>query len=355
MTSEFWRGRRVFLTGHTGFKGAWLALWLQHLGAEVTGYALPPVTDPNLFELAKVSHAITSHYRDIRDLDAITNAMRDAEPEIVFHLAAQALVRRSYIDPVATYATNVMGTINVFEAVRRTQSVKAVVNVTSDKAYENPEWNWACREIDPMGGRDPYSSSKGCAELVTSAYRRSFFSGAKGERQVAVASARAGNVIGGGDWAEDRLLPDVVRGLSSKISTVIRNPDSIRPWQHVLEPLSGYMILAERLISDPGRYADGWNFGPNDLDAVPVKTVLEIFTAALGGRPLWHVNRDSSGPHEAHILRLDTAKARIELGWQPRWRLETGVRRTAEWYEAHLSGEDMRAFTLLQIKDFESA
>ena len=274
----------------------------------------------------------------------------------MFHLAAQPIVRLSYLDPVSTYMTNVMGTVGVLEGVRAAPSVRAVVVVTSDKCYENPEWHWGCREVDPMGGHDPYSSSKGCTELVVSAYRRSFFTAARpGSTQVGLASARAGNVIGGGDWARDRLIPDVVRAVLAGQSTVIRNPSAIRPWQHVLESLSGYLELAERLHAGDTRFQSGWNFGPRDDDAVPVSQVLDIFCSALGPRARWHVEPDPQALHEAKFLHLDITKARTELGWQPRWSLRQGLEATAHWYSSYMSGADMRDVSLRQIAEFERA
>ena len=274
--ADFWRGRRVFLTGHTGFKGGWLALWLQRLGADVTGYALDPPTTPSLFAVARVGAGMRSIINDIRDAETLAQAMREAQPEIVIHMAAQPLVRYSYQAPVETYATNVMGTVHLLEAVRQTDSVRAVVNVTSDKCYENREWVWGYRENEPMGGYDPYSNSKGCAELVTAAYRNSYFNPAQySQHGVALASARAGNVIGGGDWAEDRLIPDILRAIAAGEAVNIRSPHAIRPWQHVLEPLSGYLLLAQRLIEDGPAHAEGWNFGPSEEDARPVQWIVE--------------------------------------------------------------------------------
>ncbi len=354
-SAAFWKNKKVFLTGHTGFKGGWLSLWLHKLGAEVTGYALEPATEPSLYDLAGIGDRIkTSIFGDIRDGEKLTAAMQAAEPDIVFHLAAQPIVRQSYVDPVGTYQTNVMGTINVFEAVRGTPSVLSVVNVTSDKCYENHEWDWPYREADAMGGFDPYSNSKGCAELVTSAYRRSFFS-APGSRKVALASVRAGNVIGGGDWAPDRLIPDVIRGISSGKATVIRNPNSVRPWQHVLEPLSGYLLVAERLVTAPDETAEAWNFGPLEDDAVPVSNVLDLIVEATGGRAQWNVESDATAPHEAKLLRLDISKARSRLGWRPKWRLETAVTETARWYLAALDGKDAYKTSIEQIEAFESS
>lgn len=340
MNGAFWRGKGVFITGHTGFKGGWLSLWLQRLGAEVTGYALPPSTTPSLFSVANVAAEMNSVLGDIRDLDALKRVLEQSRPEIVFHMAAQPLVRASYADPIETYSTNVLGTVNLFEAIRAQGSVKAVVNVTSDKAYENREWVWGYRETDPMGGYDPYSSSKGCAELVTAAYRRSF--------GLPVASVRAGNVIGGGDWSPDRLVPDVLAALAANRPIEIRNPAATRPWQHVLEPLRGYLAVAERVFDDAGRYGEAWNFGPDDASCQPVSVVVEESVKAWGLESAW---RSQAGvhPHEAGYLKLDSSKARAELGWAPKLTLPASIRLTTDWYRAWLSGADMRSFTLLQI------
>lgn len=352
--ADFWNEKRVLLTGHTGFKGGWLSLWLGALGARVTGYALAPPTEPHLFGIARVGESVRSVIGDILDRQSLAQAFADCQPEIVFHLAAQPIVRLSYLDPVSTYMTNVMGTVGVLEAVRATPSVGAVVVVTSDKCYENPEWHWGCREVDPMGGHDPYSSSKGCTELVVSAYRRSFFAASRsGHPQVALASARAGNVIGGGDWARDRLIPDVVRAVIAGQSTAIRNPSAIRPWQHVLESLSGYLKLAESLHAGDARFQGAWNFGPRDDDAVAVSHVLKMFCACLGERARWHVEPDAHAPHEAGFLHLDITKARTELGWQPRWPLRQGLEATAAWYSSYMAGADMREVSLRQIAEFE--
>jgi CDP-glucose 4,6-dehydratase len=340
---DFWAGKRVFVTGHTGFKGAWLALWLTSLGARVAGYALKPATRPSLWQLVQDGAGVASTIADVRDPVAIAGAIDSFKPEVVFHLAAQSLVRPSYEDPVGTYATNVMGTVHLLEAVRRARGVRAVVNVTSDKCYQNLETGQAYRESDPMGGRDPYSSSKGCAELVTAAYRASFFASG-----VALASARAGNVIGGGDWAADRIVPDTVRAAVAGEAVKVRNPTAVRPWQHVLEPLAGYLQLAERLCEAPGEYAEGWNFGPDDEDAVPVETIVSTVTRLWGPPARWESDRGPH-PHEAHFLRLDSSKARKRLGWRPRLRLESALEWTVEWYKAQAQGADARALTLAQI------
>lgn len=352
MNALFWHGKKVFLTGHTGFKGGWLSLWLQQLGAEVTGYALQAPTVPSLFEVANVAQGMISIIGDIRDADALSGAMREAAPDIVIHMAAQPLVRRSYANPVETYSTNVMGTVNLLEAVRQTPSVRAVINVTSDKCYDNKEWVWGYRENDPMGGYDPYSSSKGCAELIASAYRSSYFHPEKYETHgVAIASVRAGNVVGGGDWSEDRLIPDVLRAIGEGRPVVIREPESIRPWQHVLEPLSGYLLLAEKLYEEGVAYAEGWNFGSADEDAQPVLWLVKYFTQLWGDGAGWEVDK-SSQPHEAHRLRLDCSKAMSRLAWQPRWHLAHTLEMIVAWQRAWLAKQDMRRFTLEQIEGF---
>ena len=350
VTSTFWTDIKVFVTGHTGFKGSWLCLWLQHLGAEVTGYALQPPTNPSLFEVAQVARGMKSIIGDIRDGETLTGAMQAATPDVVIHMAAQPLVRYSYIEPVETYSTNVMGTVHLLEAVRKTPSVRAVINVTSDKCYDNKEWVWGYRENEAMGGYDPYSNSKGCAELVTSAYRNSYFNPAKySEHRVALASARAGNVIGGGDWADDRLIPDILRAISEGRPVVIRNPRAIRPWQHVLEPLYGYLQLAQKLYVEGTAYAEGWNFGPNDEDAQPVQWIAEHLTDKWGDGASWQMDQ-ADHPHEAHYLKLDCSKARMRLDWRPRLNLEMIVM----WQRAYLSQQDMRKYTLEQIKKFSN-
>jgi CDP-glucose 4,6-dehydratase len=345
MNPAAWAGRRVFVTGHTGFKGAWLAMILSEAGAEVHGYALAPPTEPSCFGCCRVAELLAAHHvADVRDLDRLGRAMRDARPDAVFHLAAQALVRRSYQDPIETYATNVMGTANVLDAVRQVGGVRAVVSVTSDKCYENLERDEPYRESDAMGGHDPYSSSKGCAELVTSSYARSFLRPAG----VRVASARAGNVIGGGDWAEDRLVPDLVRATASSNALAVRSPDATRPWQHVLEPISGYLRLAERMLENDPVAEGAWNFGPSADDIRPVRWVLDRMCAQLPGA------RWEPGPtpalHEARLLALDSGKAQRELGWHPAWMLDRAIEETAAWYLAHARGEDMRQFSLEQAR-----
>jgi len=351
-----WAGRRVLVTGHTGFKGSWLSLWLHSLGAEVTGFALPPPTEPSLFDAARIGDAIDHIVGDVRDLAAVQAAVAKARPEVIFHLAAQPLVRLSYEQPVETYATNVMGTVHVLEAARQVPGVQAIVCVTSDKCYENREWIWPYRESDPMGGHDPYSNSKGCAELVTSAYRNSYFSSGG----PALASVRAGNVIGGGDWAVDRLVPDLVRAFEAGASPLIRSPDSVRPWQHVLEALGGYLLLAGHLLANDRSFADAWNFGPSDEDARPVSWIVERMRSAwneqVGGGGAGAALPDSGPkPHEAGLLRLDTSKARAALGWRPALRLEEALDWIVAWHKAVGTGEDARAVTLKQIGDYAKA
>jgi len=346
---SFWRGKRVFLTGHTGFKGSWLSLWLQSLGAELHGLALDPPTTPNLFTVAQVASGMASStIGDIRDLATVQKAMQASQADIVIHMAAQPLVRLSYAEPVQTYATNVMGTVHVLESARHTPSVKAVVVVTTDKCYENKEWAWGYRENEPMGGHDPYSNSKGCAELVTAAYRNSFLQ-ASG---IAVASARAGNVIGGGDWAADRLVPDILRAFEQNQPVVIRNPHATRPWQHVLEPLSGYLSLAEHLYTDGQAFAEGWNFGPKDDDAQPVQWIVEHMANSWGNGASWQQD-GGTHPHEAHYLKLDISKAKARLGWQPRWALQKALQASVEWHQQWLAGANMKAFTMAQIGQYQ--
>jgi CDP-glucose 4,6-dehydratase len=350
MNPAFWQGKRVFLTGHTGFKGSWLSLWLQQLGAELTGFALAPPTNPSLFELARVSDGMHSIEGDIRDLEAFKAALIDAKPEIVIHMAAQPLVRDSYQNPVDTFASNVMGTVHLFEAIRATPSVSAVVNITTDKCYENKEWIWGYREHEPMGGHDPYSASKACAELVSSAYRTSFFQ--PDGHKVAMATARAGNVIGGGDWAKDRLMTDLIAAFTSGKPLLIRNPNAIRPWQHVLEPLRGYLTLAEKLFTHGADYAEAWNFGPNDDDAKPVSWLAERLTQFWGGNAQWQI-QPGDHPHEANYLKLDISKAKTKLGWSPSMDLEQALRLTAEWAQQLAAGADARAITLQQIQTYQ--
>ncbi|GAV19736.1 CDP-glucose 4,6-dehydratase [Mariprofundus micogutta] len=350
VTPLFWKGRRVFVTGHTGFKGSWLCLWLKSLGADVTGYALQPATSPSLFESAIVSEGMHSIIADIRDEQQLKDALEKSQPEIVIHMAAQALVRYSYRHPVETYAVNVMGTVNLLEAVCQCDSVKSVLVVTSDKCYENQEREAGYREEEPMGGFDPYSNSKGCAELVVSAYRQSFFENGK---HVGIATARAGNVIGGGDWSDDRLIPDMVRAFTAGESVVIRNPGAIRPWQHVLEALHGYLLLLERMCEKPEQYSRAWNFGPEDSDARDVAWVVEQFVATWGDA-VWKVEADNENLHEAHLLKLDCSRARAELAWQPVLKLEQAIAWIADWYRNQHDGADMTELSLQQLSDYQS-
>ena len=351
ISADFWRDKNVLVTGHTGFKGAWLSLWLDLLGANVSGYSLSVPTDPSLFELIK-SDRLTSVTGDIRNFDELTQAMRKAQPEIVIHMAAQSLVRESYKNPVETYATNVMGTANLLESVRLMDNVKAVIIVTSDKCYENQEWLWGYRESEPMGGYDPYSSSKGCAELVTAAYRNSFFNPSDyAQHGVGIASARAGNVIGGGDWASDRLIPDIIRAWHNQQKVIIRYPQAIRPWQHVLEPLSGYLTLAENLYNDGVSYSGGWNFGSNDTDAKPVGWIVTEMAKIWGDGAAW-IQETQNQPHEAHYLKLDCAKAKHYLNWQPKLDIRTALSWVVDWAKAWETGADMRKFTANQIVEF---
>jgi CDP-glucose 4,6-dehydratase len=347
-----WQGRRVFLTGHTGFKGSWLALWLSTLGAQIRGYSLDPYTEPNMFNLASVGKVVEDIRGNIRDYARLEASITEFKPEVVFHLAAQPIVRRSYADPVGTYATNIMGTVHLMEAIRKTPSVRSVVCVTTDKCYQNQEWIWPYRESDRLGGYDPYASSKACAEIVSAAYRTSFFPIERvHEHHVAVATARAGNVIGGGDWSEDRLIPDLVRGFSSGQPVLIRRPNAIRPWQHVLEPLQGYMMLAQELLAQHAKFATAYNFGPGDEDIWPVERIATKLVHMWGKGASW-VRDSVPSVHEDHILRLDASKARVELGWQPRLKIEAALEWTMAWYQAWKLGEDMAKFTLKQIIEY---
>lgn len=346
---SFWANKVVLLTGHTGFKGSWLSLWLQAMGARVIGYALAAPTNPSLFVAANIAEDMVSVESDIRDFTALSAVFEKYQPEIVIHMAAQPLVRYSYANPIETYSTNVMGTVHVLEAARLTDSVRAIVNVTSDKCYENREWAWGYRENEPMGGYDPYSNSKGCAELVASAYRSSYFNvDSFAEHGVALASARAGNVIGGGDWAEDRLIPDIMRAIMDGKPVNIRNPHAIRPWQHVLEPLSGYLLLAQKLYEEGAGYAEGWNFGPKDEDAKPVQWIVERLIESWGEGASWVLDKGDH-PHEANYLKLDCSKAKARLNWQPRWYLDEALDRIVDWQKKYQQGADMKAVTLEQI------
>jgi CDP-glucose 4,6-dehydratase len=345
----FWKGKRVFVTGHTGFKGSWLSLWLQDMGAMVKGYALEPNTTPNLFTEAKVGQNMDSEIGDITDLKHITDSMIAFNPEVLIHMAAQPLVRLSYQEPVLTYATNVMGTINVLEAARKCVNLKAIVSVTTDKCYENKEWEWGYRENEPMGGHDPYSSSKGCAELVTTAYRKSFFNE---NNSAFLASARAGNVIGGGDWADDRLIPDILKAFEKKEPVIVRNPMATRPWQHVLEPLSGYLVLAQHIYENGSAYAEGWNFGPKDEDCKPVNWILDKMVAKWGKGVSWELDKNNN-PHEAGYLKLDCSKAAKQLNWYPKWNLENTLESIINWQQNFLSGKNIQEQCLLEIAKYQ--
>ena len=343
---DFWQGKRVFLTGHTGFKGSWLSLWLVSLGAEVKGYALNPPTSPSLFKEAKVSSIIDSQIGDIRDQDTLYESISEFNPDILIHMAAQPLVRYSYDAPIETYEVNVIGTAKVLEVARSCSNLKAIVNITTDKCYENDERSQGYKEDDPMGGHDPYSSSKGCAELVASAYRRSFLQ----EQDIGLASVRAGNVIGGGDWADDRLIPDIFRSFEKSEPVVIRNPKATRPWQHVLEPLSGYLVLAQKLYEDQKEYAEGWNFGPNEKDARSVDWILDKMISKWPDAS-WKLDQNSN-PHEAGFLKLDISKAKSRLGWKPVWELSYTLEKIIDWHKAWLNKENMQTICLAEIKEY---
>lgn len=350
--ADFWRGKKVLLTGHTGFKGSWLSLWLQKLGAEVVGFALDPPTEPSLFAAAQVAQGMHSIIGDVRDGQRLQEVVRAHQPEIVFHLAAQPLVRYSYKDPIETLSTNVMGTANMLEAVRHSNSVRVVVSITSDKCYENKEWHWGYREVDALGGHDPYSASKAAAELVIATYRNSYFSPATYQQHgVAVASTRAGNVIGGGDWAMDRLLPDIMRALMAGEPVLIRSPRATRPWQHVLEPLNGYIMLAECLWQDGPRFAQAWNFGPQDDDVKPVSWIVDYVTQIWGEGASW-VMDGAEQPHENTFLKLDCSLAKSQLGWAPKLNLATALEWIVAWFQGYQRQEDMRALTEEQISRY---
>ncbi len=354
LNRSFWKGRKVLVTGHTGFKGGWLSLWLNALGANVTGYALAPPTQPNLFEQADVGGTVHSIRADIRDFLRLKSALTECGPDVVIHMAAQSVVRRGYEDPIETYSSNVMGTVNILEAIRQAKQPCVVVNVTSDKCYANREWVWGYRENEPMGGRDPYSNSKGCAELVTTAYRESFFRPESLDRHgVALASARAGNAIGGGDWTSDQLIPDLMRAFLAGQPCLIRNPSSFRPWQFVLEPLRGYLMLAERLSEDAPRFASGWNFGPADADAKPVSWIADKLAASWGKQSLW-TQDSATHPMEANALKLDASKAAACLGWHPVLPLKSALEWIVDWYRAFQNGDDLRRLTEAQIERYES-
>lgn len=368
MDERFWDGKRVLVTGHTGFKGSWLCLLLHNLGAEICGYALTPPTEPSLFNLARIDEFIEHNVADIRDYEKLTVVMSDFKPEIVIHMAAQPLVRESYVKPLETYEINVMGTANLLEAVRHCSSVRSVVVVTTDKCYQNNEWAWGYREGDRLGGFDPYSNSKACAELVVSAYRQSFFQATSNNSNSSssIATARAGNVIGGGDWAKDRLIPDILRAIEAGEPVRIRNPYAIRPWEHVLEPLAGYLLLAENLYNHGDKFAEAWNFGPGDEDAKPVEWIVErmcrLWNDSSSSKDAespgavtasYHID-SGEHPHEAHYLKLDCSKARQDLGWYPCWNLAGALEKIIEWHRAYIKGRNVREICFGQIEEFLS-
>ena len=351
---SFWQGKKVFITGHTGFKGGWLSLWLQHLGADLVGYAQTPPTSPSLYEMAHLAEGMHSVIGDVRDLEHLQQVMVEHEPEIVFHLAAQPLVRYSYEQPIETISTNVLGTAHLLEAVRHTSSVRVVVSITSDKCYENKEWHWGYREVDALGGHDPYSASKAAAELMIATYRNAYFPPERyGDHGVALASTRAGNVIGGGDWAMDRLVPDIMRAVMNGRPVIIRNPRATRPWQHVLEPLNGYLLLAEHLWQAGPQFAEAWNFGPNDADVKPVSWIVDYVTSVWAEGASWQLD-DAEQPHENTFLKLDCSKAHNRLGWQPRLNLAQTLDWIVDWFQAYQRQENMRAMTIKQIECFEA-
>jgi len=346
--TSFWKNKKVFLTGHTGFKGTWLSLWLQSMGVIVKGYSLEPNTIPNLFTEACVGKNMESEIGDIRDLNQISKSMLDFNPDVLIHMAAQPLVRYSYKNPIETYSTNIMGTVNVLECARKCSNLKSIVSITTDKCYENTGVKTGYKEHDPMGGHDPYSSSKGCAELVISAYRRSFFTS---KHTASLASARAGNVIGGGDWADDRLIPDILRAFEKSESVVIRNPLSTRPWQHVLEPLSGYLVLAQELFLNGDEFAEGWNFGPKDEDCKPVSWIMDQMVEMWGGNASWNLDKNNN-PHEAEFLKLDCSKASSKLKWNPKWDLHYALNTIVDWHQNHIKGRDIKKQCLREINNY---
>jgi len=348
----FYKNKKVLITGHTGFKGSWLCLLLNELGADVYGYALPPKTTPNLFSEAQINKIITSYVGDIRDFEKLKGVLHQIQPDIIIHMAAQALVMESYKNPRETFEINIMGTVNLLDAARTTKSVKAIINVTTDKCYENKEWYWSYRENEPMGGYDPYSNSKGCSELVTSSYRNSYFNSNKyADHGVALASARAGNVIGGGDWSDDRLIPDFIRAITNGQNVKIRSPYAIRPWQHVLEPLSGYLRLAVKLFSQGPKYAEGWNFGPDEGDAQNVEWITKTICKLWGDDASYSIDTNPH-PHEANYLKLDCSKAKAELGWVPKWNIDSALSSIVNWNKAYLNNENIPEVMAQQIRDY---
>lgn len=350
MVENFWKNKKIFLTGHTGFKGSWMSLWLLKAGANLTGYSLGLPTQPSLFKELDIAQDMNSIFADVRDLEKLKKEINRAKPDIIIHMAAQPLVRYSYQEPVETYMTNVMGTVHLFEAARDCDSVKAVLNVTSDKCYENKERKEGYSESEPMGGHDPYSNSKGCAELVTNAYRRSFFEKA----DIWLASGRAGNVIGGGDWATDRLVPDIVRSVLNNEKLIIRNPKATRPWQHVLEPVSGYLHLTKKLYAEGKQYAEGFNFGPSFADHSDVENIILKMNSLWNNKIKYEIVNSDRNPHEAHLLSLDCSKAEKVLGWKPSWNLEKALKMTVDWNEKRMLGQDVKDICLEQIKDYEN-
>lgn len=358
LDEHFWMGKKVFLTGHTGFKGSWLSFWLNSLGAKVFGYALPPSTHPNIFDILKLDLKLAcSTIADIRSLPNLKQAIVNAQPDLIIHMAAQSLVRASYEDPVNTYETNIMGTVNLLEAARGVESIKAILVVSSDKCYENFEWCWGYRESDRMGGQDPYSSSKGCVELVVAAYQQSFFSNKNSfSMTLSLASARAGNVIGGGDWSENRLIPDAIKAYEKNRKLIIRNPSSIRPWQHVLEPLSGYLTLAQKLFLSGGKYCSGWNFGPKNTDICSVKEIIQIFSekCSFDFQYCIATEQELNMPAEANFLSLDCSKSKWELDWESKWPISTAIQKVVEWHDSYAQGMDMCEITKKQIEEYIS-
>lgn len=348
----FWRDKSVLVTGHTGFKGGWLSIWLAHMGARVHGYALPPATVPNLYELSSAGAACaSSHLEDIRDRQTLRRVVKEIQPEVVFHLAAQALVRESYANPVDTYETNVMGTVNLLDAVRHSESVRSIIVVTSDKCYDNKEWPWGYRENEPLGGDDPYSASKACTEIVTQSWNKSYFADQGKSGTPCVATARAGNVIGGGDWSTDRIIPDILASLDADRPVALRNPNAVRPWQHVLDPLTGYLCLAQRLYDEGARWASAWNFGPLAADELPVSDLVDLLIREMGSDNAWQQD-ESAQPSEAQILRLDCSKAHQQLRWRPTWPLRKAVREVAHWHKAWLASMDMHKISTDTIDRF---
>lgn len=349
MNFNFWNGKKVFLTGHTGFKGSWASMWLAKLGADVMGYSLKPNTNPSLYEIANVKNQIESIYGDIRNSDQLSKSICSFSPDIVIHMAAQPLVRESYINPKETYETNVMGTINLFECIKICDSIKAVLNVTTDKCYQNNEWIWAYRENEPLGGHDPYSSSKACSELISSSYRNSFFN----DKEIGIATARAGNVIGGGDWSKDRLLPDIFNAYKDSKKLKIRNPYATRPWQHVLEPIFGYLTLAEKLYNDRRAYSEAWNFGPEGGNSESVVKVIEELNFHLPNEIQWELDQDHN-PHEANLLALDISKAKNKLCWKPLLSFSESIRLVVDWNLSYFKNKNMQDYTIYQIEAYEN-